>query len=112
MSGNLKCVVKHLKPKSLEPEVLDEAKKLFERKAETLYKLGNYSNQIQKIFGHFHEVKWFCLVQECIEGEKISRELTTNFNALQVKLKKIEISILCNYYQVECERRRNKEWPI
>ena len=52
-----KCVVKHLKPKSLEPEVLDEAKKLFERKAETLYKLGNDSNQIQKIFGHFHEVK-------------------------------------------------------
>ena len=77
MPGNLKCVVKHLKPKSLEPEVLDEAKKLFERKAETLYKLGNDSNQIQKIFGHFHEVKWFCLVQEYIEGEEISRELTT-----------------------------------
>ena len=57
MSGNLKCVVKHLKPKSLEPEVLDEAKKLFERKAETLYKLGNDSNQIQKIFGHFQKVK-------------------------------------------------------
>ena len=57
MSGNLKCVVKHLKPKSLEPEVLDEAKKLFERKAETLYKLGNDSNQIQKKFGHFQEVK-------------------------------------------------------
>ena len=54
---NPKCVVKHLKPKSLEPEVLDEAKKLFERKAETLYKLGNDSNQIQKIFGHFQEVK-------------------------------------------------------
>ena len=57
MPGNLKCVVKHLKPKSLEPEVLDEAKKLFERKAETLYKLGNDSNQIQKKFGHFQEVK-------------------------------------------------------
>jgi hypothetical protein len=34
-------VVKHLKPKSLEPEVLNEAKKLFEREAEyPLSKLG------------------------------------------------------------------------
>ena len=53
MPGNIKCVVKHLKPKSLEPEVLDEAKNLFERKAETLYKLGNDSNQIQKIIWPF-----------------------------------------------------------
>ena len=30
LPGNPKCVVKHLKPKSSEPEVLDEAKKLFE----------------------------------------------------------------------------------
>ena len=41
LPGNPKCVVKHLKPKSLEPEVLDEAKKLFEREAEyPLSKLG------------------------------------------------------------------------
>ena len=38
LPGNPKCVVKHLKPKSSEPEVLDEAKKLFEIEAETLYK--------------------------------------------------------------------------
>ena len=57
LPGSPKCVVKHLKPKSLEPEVLDEAKKLFEREAETLYKLGNASNQMPKLFGHFQEVK-------------------------------------------------------
>ena len=57
LPGNPKCVVKHLKPKSSEPEVLDEAKKLFEREAETLYKLGNASNQMPKLFGHFQEVK-------------------------------------------------------
>ena len=57
LPGNPKCVVKHLKPKSLELEVLDEAKKLFEREAETLYKLGNASNQMPKLFGHFQEVK-------------------------------------------------------
>ena len=57
LQGNPKCVVKHLKPKSSEPEVLDEAKKLFEREAETLYKLGKDSNQMPKLFGHFQEVK-------------------------------------------------------
>ena len=57
LPGNPKCVVKHLKPKSSEPEVLDEAKNLFEREAETLYKLGNASNQMPKLFGHFQEVK-------------------------------------------------------
>jgi serine/threonine-protein kinase len=77
LPGNPKCVVKHLKPKSLEPEVLDEAKKLFEREAETLYKLGNDSNQIPKLFAHFREGREFYLVQEYIEGEEISRELTT-----------------------------------
>ena len=53
LPGNPKCVVKHLKPKSSEPEVLDEAKKLFEREAETLYKLGNDSNQILKLLAPF-----------------------------------------------------------
>ena len=77
LPGNPKCVVKHLKPKSSEPEVLDEAKKLFEREAETLYKLGNDSNQIPKLFAHFREGREFYLVQEYIEGEEISRELTT-----------------------------------
>ena len=57
LPGNPKCVVKHLKLKSLEPEALDVAKKLFEREAETLYKLGNASNQMPKLFGHFQEVK-------------------------------------------------------
>ena len=57
LPGNPKCVVKHLKPKSSDPKVLDEAKKLFEREAETLYKLGNASNQMPKLFGHFQEVK-------------------------------------------------------
>ena len=77
LPGNPKCVVKHLKPKSSEPEVLDEAKNLFEREAETLYKLGNDSNQIHKLFAHFREWREFYLVQEYIEGEEISRELTT-----------------------------------
>ena len=71
-----KCVVKHLSPKSSDPVVLTIAQKLFEREAETLYKLGKDSDQIPKLFAHFQEGTEFCLVQEYIEGHDISKELT------------------------------------
>ncbi|MDE5082800.1 MAG: protein kinase, partial [Trichodesmium sp. St18_bin1] len=76
LPGNPKCVVKHLKPKSLDPIVLSIARKLFEREAETLYKLGRDSDQIPRLFAHFQEGREFYLVQEYIEGQDISRELT------------------------------------
>ena len=76
LPGNPKCVVKHLKPKSLDPIVLSIARKLFEREAETLYKLGRDSDQIPTLFAHFQEGREFYLVQEYIEGQDISRELT------------------------------------
>ncbi|MDE5118247.1 MAG: serine/threonine-protein kinase, partial [Trichodesmium sp. St2_bin2_1] len=76
LPGNPKCVVKHLKPKSLDPIVLSIARKLFEREAETLYKLGRDSDQIPRLFAHFQEGREFYLVQEYIEGQDISWELT------------------------------------
>ena len=76
LPGNPKCVVKHLKPKSLDPIVINTARKLFEREADTLYKLGNDSEQIPKLFAHFREGREFFLVQEYIEGQDISHELT------------------------------------
>ncbi|MDJ0556199.1 MAG: bifunctional serine/threonine-protein kinase/formylglycine-generating enzyme family protein [Microcoleaceae cyanobacterium MO_207.B10] len=76
LPGNPKCVVKHLKPKSSDPGVLAIAQRLFEREAETLYKLGSDSDQIPKLFAHFQEGTEFYLVQEYIEGQDISKELT------------------------------------
>ncbi|MGD1703078.1 hypothetical protein [Dapis sp. BLCC M229] len=76
LPGNPKCVVKHLKPrgsrrwdlpflqrfipwlsniKSSDPELLAIAQKLFEREAQTLYKLGKDSDRIPKLFAHFQE---------------------------------------------------------
>ena len=77
LPGNPKCVVKHLKPKTLDSTVLNIARKLFQREADTLYKLGNNSNKIPRLFAHFEEGKEFYLVQEYIEGQDISTELTT-----------------------------------
>ena len=71
-----KCVVKHLSPKSSDPETLTIAQRLFETEAQTLYKLGKDSDQIPKLFAHFQEGTEFYLVQEYIEGQDISKELT------------------------------------
>ncbi|NEO56112.1 MAG: SUMF1/EgtB/PvdO family nonheme iron enzyme [Okeania sp. SIO3B5] len=76
LPGKPKCVVKHLSPKSSDPVVLAIAQRLFEREAETLYKLGKDSEQIPKLFAHFQEGTEFYLVQEYVEGQDISKELT------------------------------------
>ncbi|NEQ38383.1 MAG: SUMF1/EgtB/PvdO family nonheme iron enzyme, partial [Okeania sp. SIO3I5] len=77
LPGNPKFVVKHLSPKNLAPGLLPVARKLFEREAETLYKLGKDSDRIPKLFAHFQEETEFYLVQEYIEGQDISKELTS-----------------------------------
>ncbi|MGB3513293.1 MAG: bifunctional serine/threonine-protein kinase/formylglycine-generating enzyme family protein, partial [Microcoleaceae cyanobacterium] len=76
LPGKPKCVVKHLSPKSSDPGVLKIAQRLFEREAETLYKLGSDSDQIPKLFAHFQEGTEFYLVQEYVNGQDISKELT------------------------------------
>ena len=76
LPGKPKCVVKHLSPKSSDPGVLAIAQRLFDREANTLYKLGEDSDQIPKLFAHFQEGTEFYLVQEYIEGQDISKELT------------------------------------
>ncbi|MGD1808916.1 protein kinase domain-containing protein [Dapis sp. BLCC M126] len=76
LPGNPKCVVKHLSPKTSDPGVLPIAQRLFDREAKTLYKLGSDSDQIPKLFAHFQEGTEFYLVQEYVEGQDISKELT------------------------------------
>ena len=70
-----KCVVKHLRPKSSQPEVLLVSGRLFEREAQVLYRLGNLSNQFPKLFAHFEENGEFYLVQEFIDGHDLSVEI-------------------------------------
>ncbi len=70
-----KFVVKHLKPKTSESDVLQVAQRLFESEAKVLYKLGNLSQQIPKLFAHFQENGEFYLVQEFIDGYDLSAEI-------------------------------------
>ncbi|MFM2063970.1 MAG: hypothetical protein RLZZ507_3641 [Cyanobacteriota bacterium] len=70
-----KCVVKHLRPKNPQPEVLIVARRLFENEAATLYRLGKLSNQIPKLLAYFEENGEFYLVQEFIDGYDLSTEI-------------------------------------
>ncbi|MEH1900214.1 MAG: protein kinase [Nostoc sp.] len=75
LPNNPKCVVKQLKPKTSEEEVLLVARRLFESEAKFLYRLGNLSNQIPKLFAHFEENGEFYLVQEFIDGYELTAEI-------------------------------------
>lgn len=74
LPGNPLCVVKQLKPKATEPSTLEVAKRLFDREAETLYRLGNH-DQIPRLLAHFEQEHEFYLVQEYIEGHSFDKEL-------------------------------------
>lgn len=75
LPGNPRCVVKQLKPKAVDSSTaLEAARRLFDREADVLYKLGSHP-QIPRLFAHFEEDKEFYLVQELIEGHELRQEL-------------------------------------
>jgi serine/threonine protein kinase len=74
LPGHPKCAIKQLKPIDTRPTVLDAAKKLFDREAQTLYKLGKH-NQIPSLLAHFEQGAEFYLAQEFIEGQVLSEEI-------------------------------------
>jgi eukaryotic-like serine/threonine-protein kinase len=69
------CVVKHLRPQSNNPAVIQIAESLFNREAGILYRLSNLHNQIPKLQAHFEEEKEFYLVQEFVDGADLSKEI-------------------------------------
>ncbi len=70
------CVVKHFKPKNLNPTHVPIARNLFAKEAEVLYQLGDNHNQIPRLFAHFDENDDFYLVQEFIDGHDLTQEIS------------------------------------
>ena len=73
-SGNLRCVVKQLKPQFTDPQTLSIARRLFKTETDTLHQLGTHP-QIPELLDHFEENQEFYLVQELIEGIDLSKEI-------------------------------------
>ena len=70
------CVVKQLHPGIDDPEFLKIAKRFFTKEAETLEKLGVH-DQIPRLLANFEQDQEFYLVQEYIEGQTLSSELSS-----------------------------------
>lgn len=68
------CVVKQLKPKTTNPQTLTIARKLFNREAEIMNRLG-HCDRIPRLLAYFEQDNEFFLVQELIEGHDLSQEI-------------------------------------
>ena len=68
------CVVKQLKPKTINPETLAIARRLFNREAEIMNRLG-HCDRIPRLLAYFEQNNDFFLVQELIEGRDLSQEI-------------------------------------
>ena len=77
--NNLLCVVKklHSAVDNKNAEFLTIARRLFDQEAQTLAKLGKH-DRIPQLLAYFEEDCEFYLVQEFVEGETLSHELTNN----------------------------------
>ncbi|MBW4592016.1 MAG: protein kinase [Brasilonema angustatum HA4187-MV1] len=73
LPGNPKCVLKHLKTSSTDPDILESVRRLFQKEAETLQQLGNH-DQIPRLLAYFEEKQEFYLAQEFISGHPVSME--------------------------------------
>ncbi|MCC3528712.1 MAG: serine/threonine protein kinase [Microcoleus sp. PH2017_22_RUC_O_B] len=69
------CVVKRFQPQSNEPFVLQQGARLFNQEVEILHRLGNH-DRIPRLLAHFEENQEFYMVEEFIEGDVLSNELT------------------------------------
>lgn len=73
--GNPRCVLKHLTFNSNDAAVLQQVRRLFQSEAESLEQLGEH-DQIPRLLAYFEENEQFYLVQEFIQGNSLSNELT------------------------------------
>ncbi|HIK56155.1 MAG TPA: CHASE2 domain-containing protein [Synechococcales cyanobacterium M55_K2018_004] len=67
------CVVKQFKPISSDERFLAVARRLFEKEADTLSRLGQH-DQIPELYDYFEEGEEFYLVQEFIDGHSLAEE--------------------------------------
>ena len=68
------CVVKQLKPKTVNQQTLAIARRLFNREAEIMNRLG-HCDRIPRLLAYFEHENDFFLVQELIEGHDLSHEI-------------------------------------
>ncbi len=84
-SQEVLCIVKEFKPSTTTPSILEEARRRFELEALTLEKLGDF-DQIPSLLDHFEDHQEFYLVQEFIEGQDLSCEMSPGQQSTEAKV--------------------------
>jgi serine/threonine protein kinase, bacterial len=98
LPGQPNCVIKQLRPNTTAPHVMQMARELFEREAETLGRIGNHP-QVPRLLDYFEANQEFYLVQEYVSGSTIQQEVKRNgcFSELKVKQFLSEILPVMDY---------------
>jgi eukaryotic-like serine/threonine-protein kinase len=95
-------VVKHLKPQDNNSNLLQIARRLFETEALALKKLGDLTNRIPTLYDYFEERGEFYLVQEFIEGQTLSQELSNGKKSTRETIQILrEILVVLNFVHAE-----------
>ncbi|MFM7425884.1 MAG: protein kinase domain-containing protein [Elainella sp.] len=74
LPGSPYCVLKQLRPAATSPHVMQMARDLFHREAQTLGKVGNHP-QVPRLLAYFEANNEFYLVQEYISGSTLQQEV-------------------------------------
>ncbi|MGE5656038.1 MAG: protein kinase domain-containing protein [Actinomycetota bacterium] len=72
--GQPQCFVKHLRPASNDPKLINTARRQFEKEAEVLERLGQH-DQIPQLFAYFEQSQEFFLVEAYIPGHSLANEI-------------------------------------
>ncbi|MDY6803670.1 MAG: serine/threonine-protein kinase [Cyanobacteriota bacterium] len=74
LPGHPICVIKELRPSTTDTSILEMARQLFEREAQTLGKVGHHP-QVPRLLGYFESNQQFYLVQEYVSGATLKQEV-------------------------------------
>ena len=74
LPGHPNCVIKQLRPTATAPHVMQMARELFQREAQTLGKIGNHP-QVPRLLDYFEANQEFYLVQEYVSGATLQQEI-------------------------------------
>jgi serine/threonine protein kinase, bacterial len=93
LPGQPNCVLKQLRPTTSAPHVLEMARDLFEREAQTLGRIGSHP-QVPRLLDYFEANDEFFLVQEYVSGATLQQEVKKNGPFTEAGVKQFMSEIL------------------
>jgi len=94
MPSQRSCVIKQLKPITIDPAIYQLVQARFQQEAAVLETLGEESDQIPQLYAYFSEDGLFYLVQEWVEGVTLDRLVQTQGIASESAVQQILLSLL------------------